>query len=113
MMSQLAGWISRDRLLHPAASTLLDLIADRQTHLSAYPPGRLLLLDADPLNCLATIVACLTTGWDIALGHPTWTQTEQSEATRIINQTLTLTSTPTLPPSPSGKGEWHSPLPEG
>lgn len=97
--AQFAGWISRDRPIHPAASTLLDLIADRQTQLGAHPPGRLLLLDPEPLNCLATIVASLTTGWDIALGHPTWTKPEQSEATRIINPTLTI----------SGKGEWHSP----
>jgi o-succinylbenzoate---CoA ligase len=92
-------WLLRDRLLHPAASTLLDLIADRQTQLSAYPPGRLLLLDADPLNCLATIVACLNTGWDLALGHPTWTQKEQSEATRIVNPTLICRGANTAPGS--------------
>jgi o-succinylbenzoate---CoA ligase len=92
-------WLLRDRLLHPAASTLLDLIADRQTQLSAHHPGRLLLLDADPLNCLATIVACLNTGWDIALGHPTWTQLEQSEATRIVNPTLICRGANTAPGS--------------
>jgi o-succinylbenzoate---CoA ligase len=97
--AQFAGWIRRDRLIHPAASTLLDLIADRQTQLIAQPPGRLLLLDLDPLNSLATIAASLNSGRDIILGNPTWTQTEQSEATRITTPTLTL----------SGKGEWHSP----
>lgn len=88
MTSQVAGWVSRDRLLYPAASTVLDLIADRQTQLRACSPGRLLLLDSDPLNCLATIVATLSEGWDIALGHPAWTETEQSEAAQIINPTL-------------------------